>query len=587
MTKRMTNFGIASYIHANQDNAAKDINLLNSKRMGGAASRYEASARRMEQQFQAQAGMSSQQFMKELQEEVKFMEGLFDLLDSRDVKTLLKYKDDKDAIASITKGKKDLEALLNLSEITGYSSLHAMMKSKDAGAQYGGSQISAAQIEKELAQAIADAQEIDTFAIYQQGIASVANANTKDENILTMAVRSVILEEMLGQMKKAKVNIEGTTLFTNQVDFSLDALDKYTIELDNFLKEVKNGKVSSIAKFNKAVNQLVLNIDRQVKGLNVGEFAGALLTKEVADAIYGRVGKAISAEITHMGTQSRTLTAPGVVSGKTFVTRGGGMKELSKAIEHAATQVIGKVQSADYVYNLKYEEGGTVKNAQLGVSKKTANPLSAQRGIGIAGSTSISRIFAMLQNPALANEFLGDTSKGALFFNALIALLDDKYYLPVKKNGEVKLEAQQGKRASTGKALNYIYGDVIDEFVVLAFEALLNPEFTALIDMNGVIIPTPVYYRKMIEKFIMSSNITASSFMRFHYSAGADVINSILTSDGATATQMKGDGSKSRQLINYSAPAAFRNAELRRKLTSTKLISVRSTYMTMSDFKKL
>lgn len=590
---KISNFGIKStYIHANQTQAAK-LGHFNTGYASDAGVMSSALIKKSNEEFIKQVGVSPDRFFSEVEKAKNTMESSADVFKSKTIQEVVghiqTFKDvQKDgSLSSFNKSYKSIrEATASLTGLTQlayqvrYSINSSDFKQKTTYQKY----------EKENREMIEYLSNFNTAKIVEQGLESIAKG--RDD----IAASLVLFELLKESVEHVDLAISSTRAhITHKTEMKITAADAIQEGLDDFMKAMnkqdEEGIQAALNKLNKALDL----VNQAVKSKSGEAFEGmqALVNQEAVNNVILQVladtVEQVSIDSVDLVGSKRKLKTTLHQQVNTATSSGfQPLKSLADLFEYNLKAID---MTQDVSINLNYKEAnGEVALKNWGVSVKTYNSELVKRGVSIGTNLSLGRALALTRNIgpdgglSYTQEYLGNTEKSKLLFNALVGLMANSDYVPIRMgDGTVELAAEKRARVARGARANKLYGKILDEIGVLIVAGVFNAPSIQFLNVNGDMIPAPVYMQEILTR--ISTNYSRSStIVSYHTAQGAEVIDKISRSESTVARPSK---KGPRGFVNYAAPALFRSASIKKALVEQQLIkSVKLPHLSSAHFRE-
>lgn len=549
--KKMTNFNIQNYIHLSIANAQKDTALRNS---GGSNYKiiFDRKYKKIENSFRGKTGVSSDDFIKELNNYGEALEAVSNLFSSTTI-TELKESMNSESLRQVITGQRDLENLISAGAISGYTTI--------IGQLYTGKGQTKQQLDS-LHEALKPLAQ--NYKNFLDVLGSDKASNTKRAR----AAQSILLSEVFKNANKIRLSAKDDTLFESGFEFtdkSYDIVNKNIKEIDRIFQE---GNINS-AKLSKLIKSTAQIANTSLKGADAGEYSSGILAKYFAAPVVEKFSKGLQTSISHRGRSSTNLSTMEVdITGRVRVK--GLASDLENAIAPYIQSFIAKDMKADIAITTGADE-------ELLISRKTYNNLNA-KWVNLAESISIAAIMAFSRDSGeIAKLFNGEAS--ASLFNALnFYFLGGTYKTKLTKNGDIEPVFDKNISSSANN-IDAIFDGSLSNLMMTLLASIIEPESVGLMDINGMLVPTPTYYKFMMNKFLQGeASRQASSYIYFNKSTGKAAIQSILNSE-KVVVKNEGKG------YNYASPSYYRNLEIKKSLLNQK-VSVRGTFFSFDEYRQ-
>lgn len=544
---RMTNFGIAGYVHATRENRRDEQSaaplMQRGRGFGFNAETYlDSRFSEMDKEFEQIVGIGSEEFMKRLNAQAWLIVSLMDLFDSPSMKEFEEVLSGP-AKEHFETMSNSMEIIVRAAKVSSYTNMLYALHTDQADEAL-----------KAEIQNFADAAE--GFSTYQSLLESIdkgARSNTKSKTKENIAMRQVLLTKILEEAKEVQQLADGSTVLGGKASFEGVAIENFERDLKKVADMLGSTKFT-VKEVEKLQNNLRGRANRDLKGRVLGELASAetanILTKSIIEGIEGQVVEAIELVGRQVSEKEININVGGV-------ERSGG-----KVVQLAST-------TKDFSFkDMKADVSVKTSSGDLKISTKRYNRLQAKFVTQSSGQT-IGSMLALAKNPTMVTNLM--YNNGAVLFNALTDLYIN--HEVINKKTEDRSTLVLGDSIDNSfRELDAAYDGILTQLVLVIMDAHLSMETVGMMDINGMLIPSPVYYKAMMMKLIHGvDSVNPSSHIDFHRNAGTKAIESIMTDNKYDANK-KGKGG-----YQYASPALQRNIAVKSALLNNK-VSVRSTF---------
>lgn len=549
--KKMTNFNIQNYIHLSFANAQKDTRLRSAAEVSPQII-FNQRYKKLEDSFRAKAGVSSDEFIKELNNYGDALEAVASLFNSSTI-TEIKESMSNESLRQVITGERDLENLIAAGAISGYTTI--------IGQLYTGKGQTKQQLDS-LHEALKPLAQ--NYKNFLDVLSNEKASNTKRAR----AAQSILLSEVFKNANKIRTSAKDDTLFESSFEFtdkSYDIINKNIKEIDRIFQE---GNIDS-AKLSRLIKSTSQIANTSLKGADAGEYSSGILAKYFAAPIVEKFSQGLQTSISHRGRTSSNLSTMEVdITGRVRV------KGLASDLENAINPYIQSFMAKDMKADIAITTGA---DEELLISRKTYNNLSA-RWVNLADDISIAAIMAFSRDNGQVAKLFNSSASGALFNALNFHLLGGTYKTKMMKNGDIKPVFDHAI-SSSADSMDAVFGGALSNLMMTLLAAIIEPESVGLMDINGMLIPTPTYYKFMMNKFIQGGGRRqASSYIFFNKSKGQSAITSILNSD-KVVVKNEGKG------YSYASPSYYRNLEIKKSLLNQR-VSVRGTFFNFDEYRQ-
>lgn len=561
-SKKITNFNIVNYVHLTYANAIKDKNLKGRRVESQLKKKYNRIYKDLEKRFTEIVGVSSKEFLKVCKKMDQGIETINKMFTSSSLQELEGYLSD-DKIKKLKLSRQDAEELSHSAKIIGFSNILGKIYSKETTPEEF----------ENIANGFSGIDAYEQILNYlNSSSAGQKNSNNKKKQSMML----YLLTEISKNVGELRVAATSSSTFNIPFDWSNKSLDDFNTLIARFQDGFKNGipiKMKDIEQITSIAKRIS---DTQIKGALVGEYSSAILAKNL---FFPLLKKDLTdkLKVTHSGkdiqsTKTITFNPSSNLLGINTAQALDILESLKDRISNI--QVIDK--KADII--ISYKKGAEEKN--IPISVKTYK--SAAKWINLSDKISIGAALAFGENGTEIYNYYLNSGITAKVFNALnFYLLQNEY--GVFKEGEIAKVTKIKNATLASTKIDNAFGGVLSSLAMDILGNLLQPESSAFIDINGIFIPTPIYYKYMMDRFMTREDIYANSFLYFNASAYLKNTESLILNEQNTGAQLE-PGSKNN--YRYDLAALKRNIIVRNSIINHK-ISIRTNFIQIEEFKKL
>lgn len=561
-SKKITNFSIVNYVHLTYANAIVDKNLKGKLVQSQLKKKYKRIYKDLEKRFVEIVGVSSRDFLKVCKKMDEGIGTINKMFNSSSLQELENYLSE-DKIKQLKLARQDAEELTHSAKIIGFSNILGKIYSKETPPEEFES----------IANGFAG---IDGYEQILQYLNSNARGEKDSNNKKKQSMMLYLLSEISKNVASLRNAATASSTFTIPFDWKNKSLDDFNKLILTFQEGFKNGipvKMEDIKKITSAAKRIS---DTQIKGAMVGEYSSAILAKNLFFPILKKdlVDKL---KVTHTGKDIQSIKTISFNPTNNLLkidTTGG--QNIFESLKENITNIQVIDKKADIV--ITYQKGSQEK--KIPISVKTYK--STAQWINLSDKISIGAALAFGENGTETyNYYLNSGITGKLF-NALNFYLLRNEYGIVKEDGMAKITKIKNASLASTKIDN-AFGGILSSLAIDILGNLLQPESSAFIDINGIFIPTPVYYKYMMERFMNREDIYANSFLYFNASAYLKNTENLILNERNTGAELE-PGSKNN--YRYDLAALKRNIIVRDAIINHK-ISIRTNFIQIEEFKKL
>lgn len=271
------------------------------------------------------------------------------------------------------------------------------------------------------------------------------------------------------------------------------------------------------------VNTARRTLNTKIKGLGT-ETASFVSLPVIRQAATG-----VAVDYLHTGTDFENINFEGTAQ---FIQR---KKRANVILKERTLTTTRRVALADVTINLT-ANGNTNK---VKVSKKTYSPKAKEITIASGASApTVAQAIALINHMYGINFFNGP--QAFIFYNALNFLFTGKNYwyekgkstLTIKKDGGRNQRAI-GDFKSLPAVERSLNTEILSSFLTLAYSAFFTPEFAALYDINGFVVPSPLLFDMGIERIKNQKSDSMQKLISFGSRGIRDEYRDAITSAGS------------------------------------------------------
>lgn len=553
---KYTNFGISGYVHATPLNF-KDYTDKRTAyartfmHIGGSGFNPRVQVmrryREMDAEFKRITGLSSEDFMRKMGEQSSLLLTIGRLFESQSIKEIQEIMDDEQ-FKNFEDLDKNLQIILKAGQLAGYSNVFAQLNSDDP--------------DPELVRAIKEMEvassKISTFDGLVSSLDEHAHGSTKGSTKERIAMNQLLLGKVLESATDIRKLSDGTTIIGGEAMFDGTTITNFENNLKDAIDMI-GGKKCSIKDIQKKQNTMKNAMNTSLKGAITGELASAAQTELLVAPIIESALDQVVEGVYMVGKEKLEMGIEIDISGTK--RSGGKSKYYSKPAEFKM-----KNMKADVL--LKTPTG------DLKISRKTYNALRSYQ-VTQSSDQSIGSLLALSKDQATKSSLMHND--GAVMFNALASVYTGHEFSVEKGPNKAYLK-KGGKISTNTEDIDRAYGGVLRHLTMVIMDGHLSTETVGLMDVNGLMIPTPIYYKEMMEKLISdSSNVFTSSHIDYKQRQGIAKMEGILESSAYDANKSS-DGK-----YRYAGPALQRNMAMKSTILEHR-VGVRSTMFDTSSY---
>lgn len=570
--KKQTNFDIVNYVHLSYAGALSDRGLKGGGSESLTKKRYKSIYERLESSFVNEVGISSEEFVNSLKKSQEALESIYEMFRCKtmdEIKNLVS----EERLKQLSIGDKAISELISIGKTQGYAELLGQLYSEKSSNDI-----------KKLVEDIAKSFEGVDF--YKDTLKYLSKGKSSSANKEKQAMSIALINQILSESKTIKQNSGTNTIFTGEFSWQepvFDTLNKNLEDFSNAMSKgipIKNDEINKIIKANKAI------IDRNIKGAILGEYSSGIITKGLIEPILTEVVNATNTEIKHTGTSSGKTSSIDISIDKLYKNKKSKtvkqMDNILNGIVKGVQTFTAKDRKADIT--VTYDTPDTLQR-NLKISTKRYK--TSAYAVNIADKISIGAALSFGKyGNELANYYTGNSKTGSQFYNALnFYLLNGSY--TVKKEKDIAKVVKESSRSLTVSTIDAAFGGILSKFLIDILANMLEPESSAFIDINGMIIPTPLYYKFMMDRFFNSDiKNSISSYISFNANSFTNKMEKeILKEDVTGARKLTVQGSVSWKTgYFYDIAARKRNLLIKDGILNHQ-ISLRSNFLEVEQYR--
>lgn len=569
--KNKTNFDIVNYVHLTYQGAKSDKAIIGNRSQSVLKSKKTRVYNRLEKNFISEVGISSTEFMSALR---KSEEALLAIVQMFNCKTITEMKEyiSKEKLVKLQLGEESARSLVSAAKTQGYAELiNQLFSSKDASST------------NEKINNIVEA--FDGINMYKETLDYLTKDGQQSTNKKKQAMLLSLINEAFTNAKDVKMSSSSDKLFSTEFVWRNSSFDAINKILEDFKNSMKNGVTVKMADLEKIINSARGIINRDIKGASTGEYSSALISKALMEPVLKSVTNAINIDFQHTRTRVGTKTEIEIPIAGIYSNKQKGkitnidtpMKKIADSIQ----KFVSKDQKADITVNYETSSG----DKQIKISAKRYK--TSAYAVNMINSMSIGSLLSFGKHGAeLTSYYTGNSNIASQFYNALNFYLLQNSYGTLKKPDIVSV-IKNGNGSADAASYDSMFGGILSKFLMDILGNILEPETSAFMDINGMLIPTPLYYKFMMDRFL-DANIKnyVSSYIFFNANAFRKSIESSLTNNEITgAKKTVNNRMKWKTGYDYDIAAFKRNILIKDGILNQK-VNVRTSFLELSQYRE-
>lgn len=566
--KNKNNFSLADYIYLKYDDFVNSDELRNVNAVNR-NNKIKKVQKHLEDNFKNQTGYTVKEFMEVLRSNITAVSEINKLFNQPTVKDYLDLKNDKEISSFLSKAS-DLEIL----KTTGFVISSTTLLNKIFANKSDANEV------LDTITALKDIGSLDQVAF----AAMVRKLKGDRDAALSYKLMDMILE------KSNNILLEKDSSGTYRAKAIKDfEVTNYFPTLDKHWSIVKSEMARSTpdtAKINKELKKVLDIINRYVKGKNLGELSGKIILSPIIDDLVSKnVEEKVISIIEHTATKPNQNVSfkvtPKVKTGKEVIFSLEIEDDaLGKVIQGFAEGAF-KEMVSDVTANLTLGSDDSSISKKMGMSVKTLK-VDAKKVV-LSNSVSIAAALKLANTPE-SREILesSGTNRRAVFLNAMnFALAKANFLQNTKDPFKIRYTTASQGRFSIAQ-LDKLTKGVLSDVAIDIYSSMFNSEVAALIDINGMILPTPLYFKYVMEHFRRNEKTTGTN---------APITNIIefkgeKSSSSYRSRIVKGGSADQEKYRIYSVLAGTRNGYALKSIFE-QTVNIKAYYIKPNEYYKI
>lgn len=566
--KKKTNFDVVNYVHLSYAGALEDNGL----RGGGSKSTLEAKLKtnyeNVEAQFRSAVGMSSEDFLKSAAKYGDLLTTFIEIFNSDTIEKIENLSSEETRL-KLGKGK-EAAMMIQAAKVSGYSNILAqILTNKDEKG-----------VESYINTILKSFSGINLYEEFLKGISSNGGQSLDSKKrAMSLALIKLIFDNATDFKKESSKD----TLFSGTFQWQESSYDTINKNLEKISSSMQKGIPIKLSEIDEIIKDSRSIINTKIKGATVGEYSSGIIAKRILSPILEGLHGEINEEILHTGTKPRSENEINIAIAQLSIKKKIlNLKDPKNAVAKGIQNFVTKDKKADIT--IKYDD----KNSERkNVTISTKRYASTAKFINIASNISIGKALAFMSLDGTSSaDYTGKGRTGAQFYNALnFYLLKSDFN---KKDGKVSEVFKESSPNWSVTAIDAAFGGILTKFLLDVLANNIKPESSAFMDINGTIIPTPIYYKYMMKR-LMSEKVknNVSSFIEFN--RGEYIKN---TESKILDTNITGALKKPRQIngqwrsgYRYDMVALKRNLIVKQNILTHK-ITLKGNLISLAEYKQ-
>lgn len=567
--RKKTNFNIVNYVHLSYAGALADGALKGGGKDNTLKNTMNRNYKKMESDFKANVGVSSKEFMQASQ---KFGDAINAIAQMFRCQTIEEMKEmiSPEKVAQLNLGQSASEALLAAARTTGYAEILGQLYSTKGSLN----------IDKKIEEI---ANSFSGINLYEENLKYLNSKGGGSNNKKKQAMMMALLQKAMENANTVRASGKGDTLFSSTFNWQDSSFDIVNKNLEDFQERMSKGISPKIGELEDIIKKSRNILNTSIKGASVGEYSSGIIASKIITPVIQGVTDAINVEIQHTGTKSSVkniieIPIAQIARKKTTID----IKEPIGAVAKGIHTFTAKDKKADITISYNDRNG---KNKNVKISTKRYS--TSANKVNISERMTIGQALAFSMNgTASVKNFTGRGKAGAQFYNALnFYLLGSSFN--VKKEGPVATVYKEGSTPGITQ-IDAAFGGVLSKFLLDILAGVLEPETTTFMDINGMIIPTPMYYKYMMDRFFAQDiKNHISSYIGFNAQAFRNNTEDAILNPkntGAYKTYAIRKTAKWKMGYAYDIAAFKRNLIVKQNILNH-TISVRGNFLSLGDYR--
>lgn len=566
--RKKTNFDIVNYVHLSYAGALEDNGL----RGGGSKTTLEAKLKRnsdnIEAQFKSVVGMSSKDFLKSAEKYGDLLTTFIEMFNSDTIKDIEKLSSEETQL-KLGNGK-EASRMIQAAKVSGYSNiLGQLLTKKDEKG-----------IESYINTILESFSGINLYEEFLKGISSDGGQSLDSKKrAMSLSLIKLIFDNATALKKESSKD----TLFSGTFQWQEPSYDAINAKLEKISSSMQKGIPIRHSEIDEIIKDCRSIINTKIKGATVGEYSSGIIGKKIISPILEKVHGEINEEILHTGTKSRAENEINIPIAQLSIKKNIiNLKDPENAVAKGIQKFITEDKKADIT--IKYDNKNSERKS---VTISTKRYGTAAKFINIADNISIGKALAFMSlEGTSSSDYFGNGRRGAQFYNALnFYLLKSDFN---KKDGKISEVFKESSPGWSVTAIDAAFGGILTKFLLDVLANNIKPESSAFMDINGEIIPTPIYYKYMMKRLLsdqVKNNV--SSFIEFNRGAyikntESKILDSNITGALKKPKQINGQW---RNGYRYDVVALKRNLIVKQNIL-THQITIKGNLISLADYKQ-
>lgn len=566
--RKKTNFDIVNYVHLSYAGALEDNGL----RGGGSETTLQAKLKRnsdnIEAQFKSVVGMSSKDFLKSAEKYGDLLTTFIEMFNSDTIEDIEKLSSEETQL-KLGKGR-EAARMIQAAKVSGYSNiLGQLLTKKDEKG-----------IESYINTILKSFSGINLYEEYLKGMSSEGGQSLDSKK---RAMSLSLIKLIFDNATTLKKDSSDDTLFSGTFQWQEPSYDAINAKLEKISSSMQKGIPIRPSEIDEIIKDCRSIINTKIKGATVGEYSSGIIGKKIISPILEKVHGKINEEILHTGTKSRAENEINIPIAQLSIKKNIiNLKDPENAVAKGIQKFITEDKKADIT--IKYDNKNSERKS---VTISTKRYGTAAKFINIADNISIGKALAFMSlEGTSSSDYFGNGRRGAQFYNALnFYLLKSDFN---KKDGKISEVFKESSPGWSVTAIDAAFGGILTKFLLDVLANNIKPESSAFMDINGEIIPTPIYYKYMMKRLLsdqVKNNV--SSFIEFNRGAyikntESKILDSNITGALKKPKQINGQW---RSGYRYDMAALKRNLIVKQNIL-THQITIKGNLISLVDYKQ-
>lgn len=569
---RKTNFDIVNYVHLSYAGALADNQLKGGGKSSTIRNKMNTTYKTLEQNFKANVGVSSKEYIEASKKYGDVLQAIAQMFRCQTIEEMRTFISEE-KISQLNLGEIATQNLLAAAKTTGYAELLGQIYSQK------GDKTLENKIE-EIANSFSGINLYEEILNYLSSKGRGGLSLNKKKQALSLA----LLDKAMENANIVKSNSKNDTLFSSTFKWQDNSFDTVNKNLENFKDSMKKGIPPKIGELEKIIKNSRDLLNTNIKGASVGEYSSGIIANKLLIPIINGLTETIDVEIQHTGTKSKIKNEISIpIAQLTKKNTTINLKDPVNAVAKGIHTFVARDKKADITISYNNANG---ENKNIKISTKRYK--TSAYAVNLSERISIGQALAFsINGENSVKNFTGKGKTGAQFYNALnFYLLKSSYN--VLKDGKIAKVVKENGGDFSINSLDATFGSVLSKFLLEVLAGVLEPEVTAFMDINGMIIPTPIYYKFMMDKFL-SENIknNVSSYIGFNAQSYINKVESKILDvkiTGAEKTYSNKPNAKWKTGYAYDVAALKRNLVVKESLLNHS-ISIRGDFLSLADYR--